>query len=251
VGPGYGKPVAPNRCHYEGRFYVPPARNVRERFQQNVAALDVRDIGLLALAKSGQHAALFVHELDAEARAPPIAPLRAAQRRQNTLRLNLADALQVFEQLALLGGQLRFARQIAIDKRTVCRVDFTAPGTISVTQAFADGTPVQSETITLPPDVQYVVVAGMPSPPTPTPDNIGNGKIAIDFDRAGGGSGTTIYFQPDGSALDAAGRSNDGVIYVARPNELSGARAITLLGTTGRIRGWRLGPRPGGGVVWQ
>jgi type II secretory pathway pseudopilin PulG len=148
-------------------------------------------------------------------------------------------------------NQLRFARQIAIDKRTVCRVDFTAPGTVSVTQAFADGTPVQTETITLPPDVQYVVVTGMPSPPTPTPDNIGNGKIAIDFDRAAGGSGTTIYFQPDGSALDAAGRSNDGVIYVARPNELSGVRAITLLGTTGRIRGWRLGPRPGGGVVWE
>src|SRR5436305_13740154 len=37
--------------------------------------------------------------------------------------------------------QLRFARQVAIDKRTVCRVDFTAPGTILVTQAFADGTP--------------------------------------------------------------------------------------------------------------
>lgn len=147
--------------------------------------------------------------------------------------------------------QLRFARQIAIDKRTVCRVDFTAPGTISVTQAFADGTPVQTETITLPSDVQYTIVAGMPIPPTPTPDNLGNGNIAIDFDRAAGGSGTTIFFQPDGSALDAAGRTNDGVIYVARPNQLTGARAITLLGTTGRLRGWRLGPRPGGGVIWE
>jgi prepilin-type N-terminal cleavage/methylation domain-containing protein len=147
--------------------------------------------------------------------------------------------------------QLRFARQVAIDKRTVCRVDFTAPGTISVTQAFADGTPVQTETITLPTDVQYTVVTGMPSPPAPTPDNLGNGKIAIDFDRIAGGSGATIYFQPDGSALDAAGRTNDGVIYVARPNELTAARAITLLGTTGRIRGWRLGPKAGGGVVWQ
>lgn len=148
-------------------------------------------------------------------------------------------------------NQLRFARQVAIDKRTVCRVDFTAPGTISVTQAFADGTPVQTETINLPPDVRYTVVTGMPSPPAPTPDNLGNGQIAIDFDRVAGGSGTTIYFQPDGSALDAAGRSNDGVIYVARPNELTGARAITLLGTTGRLRGWRLGPKPGGGVIWE
>jgi prepilin-type N-terminal cleavage/methylation domain-containing protein len=147
--------------------------------------------------------------------------------------------------------QLLFARQVAIDKRTVCRVDFTAPGTVSVTQAFADGTPVQTETITLPADVQYTVVAGMPTPPTPTPDNLGNGTVAIDFDRVAGGSGATIFFQPDGSALDAAGRTNDGVIYVARPNELTGARAITLLGTTGRLRGWRLGPKPGGGVLWQ
>jgi len=147
--------------------------------------------------------------------------------------------------------QLRFARQVAIDKRTVCRVDFAAPGTISVTQAFADGTPVTTETITLPADVQYIIVAGMPTPPAATPDNLGNGNVAIDFDRVAGGSGTTIFFQPDGSALDAAGRPNDGVIYVARPNELNSARAITLLGTTGRIRGWRLGTKAGGGVVWE
>jgi type II secretory pathway pseudopilin PulG len=147
--------------------------------------------------------------------------------------------------------QLRFARQVAIDKRTVCRVDFAAPGTISVTQAFADGTPVTTETITLPADVQYTIVTGMPKPPSATPDNLGNGNVAIDFDRVAGGSGATIFFQPDGSALDAAGRVNDGVIYVARPNELNGARAISLLGTTGRIRGWRLGTKAGGGVVWE
>ena len=147
--------------------------------------------------------------------------------------------------------QMRFARQVAIDKRTVCRVDFSVPGTISVTQAFADGTPVQTETITLPPDVQFTIVPGMPTPPAATPDNIGNGTLAIDFDRVKAGGGTTIFFQPDGSALDAVGLPNDGVIYIARPNELSGARAITLLGTTGRIRGWRLGTKTGGGVVWE
>jgi Tfp pilus assembly protein FimT len=148
-------------------------------------------------------------------------------------------------------NQMRFARQVAIDKRTVCRVDFVAPGTITVTQAFADGNPVQTETLTLPADVKYTIVAGMPTPPAATPDNIGNGTIAIDFDRVKAGGGTTIFFQPDGSALDAVGLPNDGVIYIARPNELNGARAITLLGTTGRIRGWRLGAKSGGGVVWE
>jgi prepilin-type N-terminal cleavage/methylation domain-containing protein len=147
--------------------------------------------------------------------------------------------------------QLRFARQVAIDKRTVCRVDFTAPGTITVTQAFADGTPVQTETITLPADVQYTIVAGMPTPPARTPDNIGTGRTAIDFDQVKAGGGTTIFFQPDGSALDAFGLANDGVVYVARPGELATARAITLLGTTGRIRGWRLGPKAGGGLIWE
>jgi Tfp pilus assembly protein FimT len=148
-------------------------------------------------------------------------------------------------------NQMRYARQVAIDKRTVCRVDFAAPGTITVTQAFADGTPVQSETLTLPADVQYTIVAGMPTPPAATPDNIGNGTLAIDFDRVKAGGGTAIFFQPDGSALDAFGLPNDGVIYIARPNELNAARAITLLGTTGRIRGWRLGTKSGGGVVWE
>lgn len=38
-------------------------------------------------------------------------------------------------------NQLRLARQLAIDKRTVCRVDFATPGAVSVTQAFADSTP--------------------------------------------------------------------------------------------------------------
>ena len=148
-------------------------------------------------------------------------------------------------------NQMRFARQVAIDKRTVCRVDFATPGTISVTQAFADGTPVQTETLTLPADVQYTIVTGMPKPPAATPDNIGNGNTAIDFDRVKAGGGTTIFFQPDGSALDAVGLPNDGVIYIARPNELNGARAITLLGTTGRIRGWRLATKSGGGVIWE
>ena len=64
------------------------------------------------------------------------------------------------------------------------------------TQAFADGTPVQTETINLPTDVQYTIVAGMPTPPTPTPDNIGSGRIAIDFDQVKSGGGTTIFFSP-------------------------------------------------------
>jgi prepilin-type N-terminal cleavage/methylation domain-containing protein len=147
--------------------------------------------------------------------------------------------------------QLRLARQIAIDKRTVCIVTFAAPGQISLTQAFADGTPVVTNTLQLPQDVSFTAVPGLPSTPATTPDGIGTGKAAIDFDQIAGGGGNTIFFQPDGSAVDGAGLVNDGIIYLAQGGQVSSSRAVTLLGTTGRVRGWRLAGKTAGGVVWQ
>ena len=148
-------------------------------------------------------------------------------------------------------SQLRLARQIAIDKRTECIVTFTAPGQISLTQNFKDGTPVKTDTLQLPSDVTFTNVVGIPSTPGTTPDGIGSGSKAIDFDQVAGGGGSAIYFEPDGSAHDAAGQVNDGIIYLARPGEVMTSRAVTLLGTTGRVRGWRLTRKPTGGVVWQ
>lgn len=148
-------------------------------------------------------------------------------------------------------GQLRLARQTAIDKRTVCIVAFTTPGQISLTQAFADGTPIITNTLQLPQDVSFTTVSGMPTTAASTPDGIGIGNLAIDFDQVGGGGATTVFFQPDGSAQDATGRVNDGVIYIAQPGQLVSARAVTLLGTTGRIRGWRLVAAGKGKVAWQ
>jgi prepilin-type N-terminal cleavage/methylation domain-containing protein len=147
--------------------------------------------------------------------------------------------------------QLRLARQTAIDKRTVCIVTFAEPGQIFLTQAFADGTPVVTNILQLPPDVSFTAAAGLPSTPATTPDGIGIGAAAIDFDWPTRGGGNTIFFQPDGSAVDADGLVNNGVIYLAQGGQLSSARAVTLLGTTGRVRGWRLVRKAAGGVAWQ
>lgn len=148
-------------------------------------------------------------------------------------------------------GQMRLARQIAIDKRTVCIVTFALPGTISVTQAFADGTPVVTNTLQLPQDVSFTAISGIPNTPATTPDSLGLGRLAIDFDQVGGGGGNAIYFQPDGSAQDAVGRTNDGVVYIAHTGQLMSSHAITLLGTTGRIHGYQLVNANGRQVIWQ
>jgi hypothetical protein len=131
----------------------------------------------------------------------------------------------------------------------VYEVTFTAAvpnvngGTITVTQDIA-GSPVLF-TAVLPVDVTYHVETGIPTSQTTaptTPDGFGTGANAFDFDQPPGGTGgsNVIYFYPDGTAEDAAGNINNGVVYMGVPGQLQTQRAVTLWGYTGRIRGWHL-----------
>ena len=47
-------------------------------------------------------------------------------------------------------------------------------------------------------------------------------------------------FLPDGSAHDLLGNLNNGILYLARNGDLYSSKAITVFGSTGRVRGWRL-----------
>jgi len=148
---------------------------------------------------------------------------------------------------------MRRARDAAVTERRIYVVSFTAPGTIAVTQNTTSGTSLV--TSTLPTDVPFDVETGVPtSPTTPmgTPDGFGSAKNAIDFDvNVGSGGQTTVYFYPDGSAHDSGGIVTNGVVYLARKGDLMSSRAVTLWGTTGRLRGWRLYTNSKGVVYWR
>ena len=145
---------------------------------------------------------------------------------------------------------LRRARdQASADMRTYV-VQFSTPGTITVTQSMSGNTTCQLPptgpvllTTVLPSDITFHVESGVPtsnsSAPT-TPDQFGTAAYAIDFDQGYTPGTTTICFNPDGSASDGLGNTNNGVVYMARQGDLYSSRAITLWGSTGRIRGWRL-----------
>jgi hypothetical protein len=93
----------------------------------------------------------------------------------------------------------------------------------------------------LPSDIQFQAVAGLPNSAATVPDGFGNATTAIDFDRGVAGAiANQVMFMPDGSAHDTNGNWNNGIIYVGRTADLYSARAVTLYGATGRIRGWRL-----------
>jgi prepilin-type N-terminal cleavage/methylation domain-containing protein len=151
-------------------------------------------------------------------------------------------------------GQVRNARGLAIDQRRKYRLSFLAPRTIQLDQVVVDPfTKIQSflfvSTIDLPVDTQFIAISGIPTAGNGTPDSLPTTGAAIDFAVDFGGVGTQIFFQPDGRALDSANRLNNGVVYVARSGELMSSRAVSVLGATGRVKGWRL-IKSGAKVVW-
>lgn len=136
---------------------------------------------------------------------------------------------------------MRQAHDIAVAQRQVYFVTFThnavPPDQITITQG---ATGVVVSTLTIPIDVAFQTQLGLPGAGQ-TPDNFGAGAIAIDFDQGvAGGAKNVVYFYPDGTAEDVAGNINNGIIYIARIDDLFSSHAITLWGATGRLRGWRL-----------
>ena len=164
-------------------------------------------------------------------------------------------------------GAMRQARDNAVSQRTSYSVTFaqatsSSAATITVAPTLTGFQGDQNTlTYTLPTDVGFNALSGIPA--TNTPDSFGSGAAAIDFGYTMNGSGytggqSTIYFCPDGSSQNTTGGGacagpgywSGGVIYIARQGEILSSRAITLWGGTGRIRGWRLYPASTGAYQW-
>ncbi|HEX4786289.1 MAG TPA: type II secretion system protein [Candidatus Sulfotelmatobacter sp.] len=137
---------------------------------------------------------------------------------------------------------IRNYRTMSITQSKRYIVTFSSPGTITVQRwdyaAPVSPPPVTVATFNLPQDIQFAVQAGFPAT---APDGFGGGSTAIDFDQGMGlGSQNYIMFMPDGSSQDTLGNFNSGLVYLTRPGDLYSSRAVSVFGTTGRVRGWRL-----------
>src|ERR1700730_18686757 len=158
---------------------------------------------------------------------------------QPSLRQN--DVTSAYNQTLMA---LRQARDTSVAQRQIYFVTLSnavVPNTITITQGSTGNV---TATYSLPATVAFVAVGGIPVSQGAfpiTPDGFGVGGTAIDFDQGiVGGVKNVIYFYPDGSAQDAVGNINNGVVYVAMPAFVNTSPAITLSGTTGRLRGWRI-----------
>lgn len=85
----------------------------------------------------------------------------------------------------------------------------------------------------------------MVTPSVPdTPDAFGNSKPTCFTSQNGtfeslAGNASIAKFAPDGTLVDWNGRTTNGTVFTGIPNTPTAARAITILGSTGRVRGYR------------
>jgi hypothetical protein len=77
--------------------------------------------------------------------------------------------------------------------------------------------------------VQYGVLPNT----TDTPDGFGNSQ-PINF-----GAAALVMFNTEGMLVDSGGLPVNGTLFMLIPNQPTSFRAVTVLGSTGRVRGFR------------
>jgi prepilin-type N-terminal cleavage/methylation domain-containing protein len=129
-----------------------------------------------------------------------------------------------------LAATLRTAREQAVSQRRNVRVAFTNNNQITVTRVNvpATSTTVLS-TVYLEDGITFQRFNGV----LDTPDGFGNGT-AVSF-----GSATTIQFTSEGTFVDQNGDPVNGTVQVARYDDPTSLRAVTIFGPTALIRQWR------------
>ena len=148
---------------------------------------------------------------------------------------NAATSIRGDNGMVQVMSQLRMARDLAINQRRAMEVEFLAPNEIRITrQDIPAGTTLMNQFF-LEGTVQFLQFSGV----SDTPDGFGDSD-EIDF---GGGPTQQIGFLGDGMLVDlsnpaVAGTPVSGTVFLGIPNQPGSARAVTVFGGTGRVRGY-------------
>jgi type II secretory pathway pseudopilin PulG len=126
-------------------------------------------------------------------------------------------------------GQFNQARETAIAQRRYIRVSLTAPNVVQLVREDTTTTTSTISSALLEGGVSFTLLSGLPD----TPDSFGSSS-AISF-----GTITNMKFAPDGTLVNQDGQTINGSVFMAWSNQPRSARAVTVLGSTGRVRGYR------------
>ena len=125
---------------------------------------------------------------------------------------------------------LSLARTRALTERRNFQVNFIMPNRIQVARVeIPSNVATVVSTVVLENGYKFERFSGLPD----TPDKFG-GSTAISF-----GTSPTRLFTSEGAMVDSGGDVLNGSIFLARNGESSSARAVTVFGVTGLLRGWK------------
>jgi prepilin-type N-terminal cleavage/methylation domain-containing protein len=127
-------------------------------------------------------------------------------------------------------SQMRSAREQAIAHRREVQVQFVGTNQLTISEIWLRGNPPPPVTYTFEGGAQYIVFAGIPD----TPMGFGNSS-PINFANMTGGP-PIMKFTTNGGFIDGNNNPVNGTVFLGIPGKNGTARAITILGATGRVR---------------
>jgi type II secretory pathway pseudopilin PulG len=130
-------------------------------------------------------------------------------------------------------SQMNAARELAITQRRNMRLTFVN-GTVTIIREEVPGPTLTTiSTILFENNIQFATMPGLPD----TPDAFGNSSAVV-FATATG-TPPEVKFAPDGTLINQDGLTLNGSVFVGLGSQTMSARAITIFGSTGRVRGYR------------
>lgn len=138
--------------------------------------------------------------------------------------------------------QLRSARARAIAHRREVQVQFVGTNQLTITELWTAGTPPPPTTVSFEGGAIYMVFNTLPD--IPAPYSFGNSS-PIYFGGVAGGP-PVMKFTTSGSFIDGGNTLVNGTVFLGISGRPSTARAISILGATGRVRQYHWD-----GTQWQ
>ena len=132
--------------------------------------------------------------------------------------------------MRMVMAELNTARDLAVAQRRNMEIQFTGGNWVRVVRHEAPGIATTVlRSVALESNATFTLVPGVPD----TPDAFGNAN-AVAF-----GAANTIMFGTDGTLIDGNGNPLNGTVFLSIISQPESVRAVTVLGATGRVRGYR------------
>ena len=136
-------------------------------------------------------------------------------------------------------AQMNQARETSITQRRNMRMAFELGNRVQIIREEINPVPPMTATTVVSTtyfegNVQYVKLVT-----ADTPDTFGNSSTTGVNLPTATGTPPEVKFSPEGKFLNQDGASVNGTIFIGMVNQPLSARAITIMGSTGRIRAYR------------